>query len=90
MFYFKGGEKNAKGSSKKQSSLSGKNAQKGKEGGKRQKQLEAQIEKLEARKTELDELLMLPENGANMQMVNEYTELQAQLEKLEEEYFSAI
>ena len=31
---------------------------------------------------------MLPENGANMQMVNEYTDLQAELDKLEEEYFS--
>ena len=30
---------------------------------------------------------MKPENAANMQMVNEYTELQQQLEKLEEEYF---
>ncbi|MBR4276032.1 MAG: ABC-F family ATP-binding cassette domain-containing protein [Prevotella sp.] len=57
---------------------------------KRQKQLEEKIEKLETRKAELDNLLMLPENGANMQMVNEYTDLQAELEKLEEEYFNNI
>lgn len=55
---------------------------------KRRKQLEEQIELLEQRKAELDEALMKPENAANMQMVNEYTELQAELEKLEEEYFS--
>ncbi len=54
---------------------------------KQRKTLEDQIEKLENRKAELDDLLMKPENAANMQMVNEYTELQAQLEKLEEEYF---
>ena len=40
------------------------------------------------RKAELDQLLMKPENAANMQMVNEYTEKQAKLEKLENEYFS--
>ena len=54
---------------------------------KRRKQLEEQIDALETRKAELDEALMKPENAANMQMVNEYTELQQQLEKLEEEYF---
>ena len=31
---------------------------------------------------------MQPENAANMQMVNDYTALQAELDKLEEEYFS--
>lgn len=55
---------------------------------KRRKQLEEQIELLEQKKSELDEALMKPENAANMQMVNEYTALQAELEKLEEEYFS--
>ena len=52
------------------------------------KALEEQIEKLEQQKAELDELLLLPENAANMQMVTQYTELQAELDKLEEEYFS--
>lgn len=55
---------------------------------KQRKILEEKIEKLESRKVELDTLLMKPENSANMQMVNEYTQLQEQLEKLEEEYFS--
>lgn len=55
---------------------------------KHRKQLEEQIELLEQKKSELDEALMKPENAANMQMVNEYTALQAELEKLEEEYFS--
>lgn len=55
---------------------------------KQRKILEEKIEKLESRKIELDTLLMKPENAANMQMVNEYTQLQEQLEKLEEEYFS--
>ncbi len=52
------------------------------------KELEAKIETLETRKAELDELLMKPENAANMKMVNEYTDVQTQLEKLEDEYFS--
>ena len=51
-------------------------------------ELEEKIEKAEMRKAELDQLLMKPENAANMQMVNEYTEIQAKLEKLENEYFS--
>ena len=55
---------------------------------KQRKTLEEQIEKLEKRKAELDELLMKPENAANMQMVNEYSELQDKLNDLEEEYFS--
>lgn len=55
---------------------------------KQRKTLEEKIEKLETRKAELDDMLMKPENAANMQMVNEYTQLQEQLEKLEEEYFS--
>ena len=54
---------------------------------KRRKELEDKISKLEARKTELDELLMKPENAADMKLVNEYTQLQEQLDKLEEEYF---
>lgn len=55
---------------------------------KQRKSLEDKIEKLEQRKAELDDLLMKPENAANMQMVTEYTDIQSQLEKLEEEYFS--
>ncbi|MDO4172324.1 MAG: ABC-F family ATP-binding cassette domain-containing protein [Prevotellaceae bacterium] len=55
---------------------------------KRRNELEGKIEKLEKRKAELDELLMKPENASNMQMVNEYTETQEMLDKLEEEYFS--
>ena len=55
---------------------------------KRRKELEQKIEQLEQRKAELDTLLMQPENAANMQMVNDYTALQAELDKLEEEYFS--
>lgn len=55
---------------------------------KRRKELEEKIEEAEKRKAELDELLMLVENAANMQMVNEYTNIQAELEKLEDEYFS--
>ncbi len=51
-------------------------------------ELEEKIEKAEMRKAELDQQLMKPENAANMQMVNEYTEIQAKLEKLENEYFS--
>ena len=55
---------------------------------KRRKELEEKIEKQEARKAELDDMLMKPENAANMKLVNEYTDIQAELEKLEEEYFS--
>jgi ATP-binding cassette subfamily F protein 3 len=55
---------------------------------KRRKELEQKIEQLEEKKKELDELLMLPENAANMQMVTDYTNLQAELDKLEEEYFN--
>lgn len=55
---------------------------------KRRKELEEKIENVEKRKAELDELLMQVENSANMQMVNEYTKIQAELEKLEDEYFS--
>ncbi len=55
---------------------------------KQRKALEDKIEKLEQRQAELDDLLMKPENAANMQMVTEYTDIQSQLEKLEEEYFS--
>ena len=55
---------------------------------KQRKALEDKIEKLEQSKAELDDLLMKPENAANMQMVTEYTDIQSQLEKLEEEYFS--
>ena len=55
---------------------------------KRRKSLEEKIEALEGKRNELNDLLMLPENAANMQMVNEYTAVQEELEKLEEEYFA--
>ncbi len=42
---------------------------------------EAKIAKLEARKSELDELLMAPENASNMELVTEYTNLQRELDK---------
>ncbi len=57
---------------------------------KQRKELEEKISALEKRKEELDEQLMKPENAANMQMVNEYTALQEELDKLEEQYFSTI
>ena len=42
---------------------------------------EAKIAKLEVRKTELDELLMAPENASNMELVTEYTNLQRELDE---------
>ena len=42
---------------------------------------EAKIAKLEARKSELDELLMAPENASNMELVTEYTNLQHELDE---------
>ena len=42
---------------------------------------EAKIAKLEARKTELDELLMAPENASNMELVSDYTNLQRELDE---------
>ncbi len=42
---------------------------------------EAKIAKLEARKSELDELLMAPENASNMELVLEYTNLQRELDE---------
>ena len=55
---------------------------------KQRKSLEEKIEALEGKRAELNDLLMLPENAANMQMVNEYTAVQEELDKLEEEYFA--
>ena len=55
---------------------------------KQRKSLEEKISSLEKRRDELNDLLMLPENAANMQMVNEYTSVQEELDKLEEEYFA--
>ena len=55
---------------------------------KQRKMLEESIEKLEQRKTQLCDELIRPENAANMQLINEYTDVQSQLERLEEEYFS--
>ena len=57
---------------------------------KKRKALEESIEKLEKRKAELDELLMDAQNAANMQLVNEYTELQSELDELENQYFSLV
>ena len=42
---------------------------------------EAKIAKLEARKSDLDELLMAPENASNMELVTEYTNLQRELDE---------
>lgn len=55
---------------------------------KQRKDLEGKIEKLEARKVELDSLLMKPENSSDMRLVNDYTDVLGKLEKLEAEYFS--
>ncbi len=42
---------------------------------------EKKIASLEARIKELDALLMNPENASNMELVNEYTATQAELDK---------
>lgn len=55
---------------------------------KQRKELEEKIEKLEEKKTVLEAELVKPENASNMQKVNEYADIQNQLEQLEEEYFS--
>ena len=47
---------------------------------------EAKIAKLEARKSELDELLMAPENASNMELVTEYTKLQRELDEENERW----
>ena len=47
---------------------------------------EAKIAKLEARKSELDELLMAPENAPNMELVTEYTNLQRELDEENERW----
>ena len=47
---------------------------------------EAKIAKLEARKSELDELLMAPENASNMEFVTEYTNLQRELDEENERW----
>jgi len=47
---------------------------------------EAKIAKLEARKSELDELLMAPENASNMELVTEYTNLQRKLDEENERW----
>lgn len=47
---------------------------------------EAKIAKLEARKSELDELLMAPENASNMELVSEYTNLQRELDEENERW----
>ncbi|MCR5076921.1 MAG: ABC-F family ATP-binding cassette domain-containing protein [Prevotella sp.] len=49
---------------------------------------EAKIVKLEARKAELDALLMKPENGANMELVTEYTNLQRDLDEENERWMT--
>ncbi len=45
------------------------------------KECEAKIEKLEARKAEIDALLMKPENATNMELVTEYTNLMKTLDE---------
>ena len=47
---------------------------------------EAKIAKLEARKSELDELLMAPENASSMELVTEYTDLQRELDEENERW----
>ena len=47
---------------------------------------EAKIAKLEAHKSELDELLMAPENASNMELVTEYTNLQRKLDEENERW----
>ena len=47
---------------------------------------EAKIAKLEARKSELDELLMAPENASNIELVTEYTNLQRELDEENERW----
>ena len=47
---------------------------------------EAKIAKLEARKSELDELLMAPENTSSMELVTEYTNLQRELDEENERW----
>ncbi len=47
---------------------------------------ESKIAKLEARKKELDDLLMTPENASNMELVTEYTSLQRELDEENERW----
>ena len=47
---------------------------------------ERKIAKLEARKKELDDLLMTPENASNMELVTEYTNLQRELDEENERW----
>ena len=47
---------------------------------------ENKIAKLEARKKELDDLLMTPENASNMELVTEYTNLQRELDEENERW----
>ena len=47
---------------------------------------EKKIAKMEERKAELDELLMVAENASNMELVTEYTELQRHLDKENEQW----
>ena len=47
---------------------------------------ESKIAKLEARKKELDDLLMTPENASNMELVKEYTNLQRELDEENERW----
>ena len=47
---------------------------------------ETKIAKLEARKKELDDLLMTPENASNMEFVTEYTNLQRELDEENERW----
>lgn len=44
------------------------------------KECEAEISRMEERLKELDHLLMLPENGSNMEFVTEYTKVKNDLD----------
>jgi ATP-binding cassette subfamily F protein 3 len=51
------------------------------------KEAEAKIESMEKRKSELDEMLMKPENASNMDLVTEYTSLQKSLDQENDHWF---
>lgn len=50
------------------------------------KECEAEIAKLETRQKELDTVLMQPEHAADMKLIEEYTQVQRQLDKLNDEW----
>jgi len=52
------------------------------------KDCETKIAKMEARKKEIDNLLMKPENATNMELVTEYTELMKSLDEENEKWMT--